>query len=195
MNDINNELIESQKNLYEELPGINLVIDEIPFEKMNRALIKKNPSELIAYDRNPRTHSDEQIEQLMKSIQEFGFVSPILIDEKDMVLAGHGRLQAVRNLGLKEVMCLRITDLSDNQKKAYVIADNQLALNAGWDQALLKSQMEEIELAGFDLDILGFPETPEIFQGDIDDFFEETESKEKKAKTATCPECGNVFEL
>lgn len=113
-------------------------------------------SELIPYARNPRTHSDEQIAQIAASIREFGFMNPILIDDKGNVLAGHGRLAAARKLGMKEVPCVLHYHLSDTQRRAYILADNKLALNAGWDDEMLSIEIEELQGAGFDLNILGF---------------------------------------
>lgn len=112
--------------------------------------------DLHAYERNTRTHSEEQIEQLKKSITEFGFTNPILIDEDNVIIAGHGRSVAARELGMKEVPCLRLTGLSEVQRKALRIADNQLALNAGWDEDLLRMELEDIRLEDFNLDVIGF---------------------------------------
>lgn len=112
--------------------------------------------DLIAYKRNARTHSDEQIEQVSQSIKEFGFTNPVLIDEKNELIAGHGRTEAARRLGMTEVPAIRLVGLSETQKKALRIADNQLALNAGWDDELLRIELEEIKTEDFDLDLLGF---------------------------------------
>ena len=96
---------------------------------------------LRPYDRNPRTHSDDQVAQIAASMVEFGWTNPILIDETDGILAGHGRLQAARHLGLSEVPVVQLSHLSEAQKRAYVIADNQLALQAGWDEQLLAEEL------------------------------------------------------
>lgn len=112
--------------------------------------------DLIAYKRNARTHSDEQIEQICQSIKEFGFTNPVLVDEKNELIAGHGRTEAARRLGMTEVPAIRLVGLSETQKKALRIADNQLALNAGWDDELLRIELEEIKTEDFDLDLLGF---------------------------------------
>ena len=111
---------------------------------------------LKAYERNTRTHSEEQIEQLKNSITEFGFTNPILIDENNVIIAGHGRSVAARAMGLKEVPCIRLNGLTETQRKALRIADNQLALNAGWDEELLRAELDEIQKNGFDLNIIGF---------------------------------------
>lgn len=121
-------------------------------------IIYLNIDDLIPYNKNSRTHSIEQIEQIAESIKEFGFTNPILIDENKEIIAGHGRLEAAKKLKLKEVPVIKLNNLSEIQKKAYVIADNKLALNAGWDEELLKSELEEIKNFNFDLDLIGFNE-------------------------------------
>lgn len=111
---------------------------------------------LIPYAKNSRTHSDAQVAQIAASIKEFGFVNPVLIDEAGGIIAGHGRVMAARKLGIDEVPCIRLAHLNENQKRAYVIADNKLALNAGWDEEMLKLEIKDLELAEFDISLLGF---------------------------------------
>ena len=111
---------------------------------------------LIPYARNSRTHSPEQIAQVAASIREFGFTNPVLIDGEGGIIAGHGRVMAARQLGLSEVPCIRLAHLTDPQKRAYVIADNKLALNAGWDDALLALELRELAEMDFDLHLTGF---------------------------------------
>ena len=111
---------------------------------------------LIPYARNSRTHSDAQVAQIAASIREFGFTNPVLIDEQGGVIAGHGRIMAARKLSLPEVPCIRMGHLTDAQKRAYVIADNKLALNAGWDDEMLALELGELGDAGFDLELTGF---------------------------------------
>lgn len=111
---------------------------------------------LIPYARNSRTHSDEQVAQISSSINEFGFTNPVLIDADDCIIAGHGRTLAAHRLQMKEVPCLRLSYLTDAQKQAYVIADNKLALNAGWDDEMLKIELKELKDADFDLSLTGF---------------------------------------
>jgi DNA modification methylase len=111
---------------------------------------------LIPYARNSRTHSDAQVAQIAASIREFGWTNPVLVDGENGIIAGHGRLLAARKLGLKRVPVIELGHLTDAQKRAYVIADNQLAMNAGWDLDLLKLEVAELGEAGFDLDLLGF---------------------------------------
>jgi DNA modification methylase len=111
---------------------------------------------LIPFARNPRTHSDEQIAQIAASIAEFGFNNPILVDTKAGIIAGHGRLLAARKLGLTEVPVIVLDHLSEAQKRAYIIADNQLALNAGWNDDLLRSELAALQEEGFDVSAIGF---------------------------------------
>jgi len=119
----------------------------------------KETADLIPYVNNSRTHSSEQVQQVASSIKEFGFTNPILIDEKDGIIAGHGRLLASQLLKLEEVPTIRLVGLTDAQKKAYVIADNQLALNSGWDLEKLKVEFDGLSDLGFDLDLLGFDDS------------------------------------
>ena len=121
-------------------------------------LVSRNVADLIPYARNSRTHSDEQVAQIAASIKEFGFTNPILTDGANGIIAGHGRLQAARKLGLTEVPTIPLEGLSEAQKRAYVIADNKLALNAGWDIDLLSSEIAGLGEDGFDLSLLGFNE-------------------------------------
>ena len=111
---------------------------------------------LRPYERNARTHSPEQVAQIAASIQEFGFTNPILVDGSDGILAGHGRLAAAKDMGLAEVPVIVLDHLSAAQRKAYILADNQLALNAGWDTELLQQEIVGLNLADFDLSLLGF---------------------------------------
>ena len=113
-------------------------------------------SGLVPYARNSRTHSDEQVAQIAGSIREFGFTNPVLIDAEDGIIAGHGRVMAANRLGLNEVPCIRLSHLTGAQKRAYIIADNKLALNSGWDDEMLKIELQELDDIGFDLDLIGF---------------------------------------
>lgn len=111
---------------------------------------------LIPYERNSRTHSDAQVAQIAASIKEFGFTNPVLIDEGGGIIAGHGRVMAARSMKIDTVPCIRLDHLTDAQKKAYVIADNKLALNAGWDNELLALELQAIGDLNFDLELTGF---------------------------------------
>lgn len=124
---------------------------------------------LVPYGRNPRTHSDDQVAQIAASIREFGFTNPILVDGEGNVIAGHGRLLAAKKLGMAEVPVAVLAHLSDAQRRAYVIADNQLALNAAWDDELLALELGDLRNEGFDLSLTGFE------QDEIDRLLEELE--------------------
>ena len=106
-------------------------------------------SDLIPYARNSRTHSDVQVNKIASSIKEFGFLNPVLIDKDNGIIAGHGRVMAAQKLGLKEVPVLQIGHLSDTQKRAYIIADNRLALDAGWDEEMLRVEFDFLGNDGF----------------------------------------------
>lgn len=111
---------------------------------------------LVPYARNSRTHSPEQVAQIAASIKEFGFLNPIIVDGDNGIVAGHGRVLAAQKLGLTELPCIEAKHLTDAQRKAYVIADNKLALNAGWDNELLKIEIDELLAADFDISLLGW---------------------------------------
>lgn len=113
---------------------------------------------LVPYARNARTHSKEQIAQLRASLREFGFVSPAVIDADYNILVGHGRVQAAREEGYQTVPCVFAEDLTEAQKRAYILADNQLALNAGWDEEMLSVELADLQENAFDLSVLGFAE-------------------------------------
>lgn len=113
-------------------------------------------SDLIPYVNNSRTHSDEQVNQVASSIKEFGFTNPVLIDEQGGLIAGHGRVMAAKKLGIDEVPSIVLVGLTEAQQKAYIIADNQLPLNAGWDLDKLKLEIETLNELDFDIDLLGF---------------------------------------
>ena len=125
---------------------------------------------LVPYVRNARTHSPEQILQLQASIREFGFVNPVLIDNEYNVIAGHGRIMAARAEGIKEVPCVFVSHLTEAQKRAYILADNRIALNAGWDEEMLRVELEELRDLDFDLDLTGFDDD------EITSLFDDTDS-------------------
>lgn len=135
-----------------------------------------NIERLIPYAMNARTHSDAQIAQIAGSIKEFGFNNPVLIDEKDGLIAGHGRVMAARKLKITEIPCIRLGHLTDIQKQAYILADNRIALNSGWDIELLKVELEKLKVEDVDLKMLGFDDVelneilePEIVEGKTDE--------------------------
>lgn len=142
-------------------------------------------SRLVPYARNARTHSDEQVAQIMASIREFGFCNPVLIDEQGTIIAGHGRVLAATRMKLETVPCVRLSHLTDAQKRAYIIADNRLALSSGWDSELLSNELSDLHADELDLSVLGFDpdelaaligfdvnevEPPELASGDREPF-------------------------
>jgi ParB-like chromosome segregation protein Spo0J len=113
---------------------------------------------LIPYSRNSRTHSETQIAQIAASLKEFGWTVPILIDAENMILAGHGRVAAARKLGIKEIPVVIADGWTESQKRAYVLADNKIAMNAGWDEEMLRIELEDIRASGLDFELTGFTE-------------------------------------
>jgi len=136
--------------------------------------LKKVPiDKLIAYENNARVHSPEHVEQIAKSIETFGFNVPVLIDAENNIIAGHGRVMAAKKLGMKDVPTLLIDHLTDDQKKAFILADNRIAMNSKWDDDMLKGEMEFLKDIDFDIDILGFSNK------EIDKLFVDTEEQEE----------------
>lgn len=129
-------------------------------------IIYKSIKELIPYVNNTRTHSDEQVQQIASSIKEFGFTNPVLIDEQGGIIAGHGRIMGAKLLKMDEVPCIVLSGLTEAQKKAYIIADNKIALNAGWDEELLAIEMQGLHDLCFDLELTGFS-MDELLEMDI----------------------------
>ena len=139
-------------------PGQTAVIFSRSFSLNPIHLEYRKVDSLIPYGRNPRTHSDAQVAKIAASIVEYGWTNPILIDGENGIVAGHGRLAAARQLGLDEVPVIELSHLSPTQKRAYVIADNQLALEAGWNEELLALELNDLAAEGFDLALTGFDE-------------------------------------
>lgn len=121
---------------------------------------------LIPYARNARTHTDAQVAQIAASIKEFGWTNPILVDGDNGIIAGHGRVLAARKLGMETVPCIELAHLTDTQRKAYILADNQLALNAGWDKELLALELGELQADGFDMELIGFDDLADLLPAD-----------------------------
>ena len=141
-------------------------------------IVYKKINELKPYENNSRTHDESQIKQICESIKEYGWTNPVLIDEKGMIIAGHGRVEAGKKLDIKEVPCIVLSGLTETQKKAYVIADNKMALNAGWNEELLKTELEKLKELDFDLELTGFSKK------ELDKLFDEiNESNPYTAKT------------
>ena len=126
--------------------------------QMADKIVLRSVESLIPYARNARIHSDAQVAQIAGSIREFGFTNPVLVDGESGIVAGHGHVLAARKLGMTEVPCIEVAYLTDAQRRAYIIADNKLALNAGWDEELLKLELADLKGGGFDLSLTGFGE-------------------------------------
>jgi hypothetical protein len=138
---------------------------------------------LIPYARNSRTHSDKQVAKIAASIKEFGFLNPIIVDGDSGIIAGHGRVLAAQKLGLDKLPCIEAKHLTNSQRRAYVIADNRLALDAGWDEEMLRVEFAELEADGFDISITGFElgELEEMGLGELGDGDSELTDAEKQA--------------
>ncbi len=142
--------------------------------------IKQLPvASLVPYARNARTHSEAQVDQLKASIAEFGFTNPVLVDGDREIIAGHGRVLAALSLGMAKVPCIELGHLSEAQKRAYILADNKLAENAGWDEELLSIELGALQEIGFDLDLVGFS------TDELDDLLPATADPEPVAEVAT----------
>lgn len=148
---------------------------------------KVNIDELRPYERNARIHTEEQVEQIAQSIKEFGFLNPVLIDKENNVIAGHGRIMAAKKLGMKTVPCLDVDGLTEDQRRAYVLADNKLTEMGGWDSQLVSEELQDLKDAGFGLDITGFSIDDIIITDDMgpdftEDDFDELAKKEPRIK-------------
>lgn len=155
--------------------------------------------DLIPYALNSRTHSDAQVTQIAASIKEFGFLNPIIVDGDNGIIAGHGRVMAAKKLGMTELPVVEADHLTDAQRKAYVIADNRLALNAGWDTEILSTEIQDLHDLSFDLELLGFDtkELDELLHGiNFDPGTEDDQGKldQLEPKIVTCPHCGEDFD-
>lgn len=160
--------------------------------------IIKKLSDINEYESNSRTHSTEQVEQLARSIKVFGFTNPVLIDENSTIIAGHARCMAAAQLGMTDVPCVVVTGLDQHQKAALVIADNKLALNAGWDFDALKAELNFLDDAGFDLSLTGFDDTEIGDLMEFGDFDAGTENDQGQLDELdpimiTCPHCKKEF--
>ena len=156
---------------------------------------RRSVESLIPYARNARTHSDEQVAQIAASIKEWGWTTPVLVDETGQIIAGHGRVMAARKLGLEEIPVMVASGWSEAQRRAYVLADNKIALNSGWDMDLLKVELQDIGEMSFDLDKIGFSVE------EMTSFFVETENennipeqKELKNTFEVAIECENEMQ-
>jgi len=166
---------------------------KISADKIERWPVDK----LIPYARNARTHSDEQVAQIAASIREWGWTTPVLVDEQGGIIAGHGRTMAARKLGMDEVPVIVARGWTDAQKKAYILADNKLAENAGWDNDMLRLELDDLKEFDFDLELIGFT-LDEIMNYNIDDSYPESSTKEINPDDykmgCVCPKCGFEFD-
>lgn len=150
---------------------------------------------LKPYENNARTHSEEQVEKISRSIKEFGFINPVLIDSNFGIIAGHGRVLGAKKLGMKEVPCLFVEDLTDEQKRAYILADNKLALDAGWDDEILREEIKALADLDFDVSLTGFElEDFDFNQIDIE-FEEDNYDVEEKLPEIPKAKYGDIYQL
>lgn len=169
----------------------------IPFIVQNRGekmeIIKKRIADIVPYENNAKIHTQEQIEQIANSIEEFGFNDPICIDEDNVIIEGHGRLLALQELGYEEVECIQLIGLTEEQKRAYTLIHNKLTMNTGFDIEILNEELAKItsiDMEGFD-----FIKIEDI---DVDDFFTEAEPKEEEPEEEEeikYPHCGMYFKV
>ena len=149
---------------------------------------------LTPYVNNSRTHSDIQVSQISSSIKEFGFLSPCLIDDKNGIICGHGRVLAAQKLNIKTIPCIEVKHLTEAQKKAYIIADNQLTLNSDWNIDLLKVEVEGLQELDFDIDLLGFDDIDAFFNENITIIPDEFKDIDETEMAKLCPKCGFEFD-
>lgn len=150
----------------------------------------KKTEDLIPYARNSRTHDESQVAQIAASIKEFGWTNPILLDGKNGIIAGHGRVMAAQKLGETKVPTIELSHLTNHQKRAYIIADNKLALNSGWDNELLALELDDLKDAGYDIALTGF----DFDEVNIEEAEEAAKPKDDTPKIMVCPHCGNEFD-
>lgn len=163
-----------------------------PADKVERRKVSK----LVPYAKNARIHSPEQVQQIAASMQEWGWTNPILVDEAGGIIAGHGRVLAAQVLKWPDVPVMVAKGWTDAQKRAYAIADNQLALAASWDQALLSAELSDLKLEGFEVGLIGFradeleglTDVPNFEPGSIED-----QGRLDQKSPTTCPACGHVW--
>lgn len=151
---------------------------------------------LVPYANNARTHSAEQINKLRSSLREFGFINPVIIDRDYGVIAGHGRILAAKEEGIREIPCVFADHLTEAQKKAYIIADNRMAMDAGWDEELLRVEIEALQAEAFDLSLTGFDEKElsDLFKDDAD-VHEDDFDVEAELKQPVITKAGDVWTL
>lgn len=156
---------------------------------IKKELVQLKTDELIPYERNPRKIPQDAVNDVKESYVQCGYIDPIEVDEDNVILSGHTRRLAALELGIKEVDVLRVTGLTEQQKRKYRILANKTGEKSGWDFELLDWELEELDFEGYDFGFEKFDAS------DIEDLFDEAEPKEKKKKTVVCPHCGEEFEL
>jgi ParB family transcriptional regulator, chromosome partitioning protein len=161
---------------------------------------KAKVTDLIPYANNARTHSAAQIDKIAASMREFGFINPVIVDGDNGIIAGHGRVLAAIKLGMDDVPTLEASHLTDTQKRAYVLADNRLALDAGWDNSVLVMELTDLQAVDFDVSLTGFSldEVGDLINGPM--FEPGTEDDQGRLdqlspKMVTCPHCGGEWDL
>ena len=154
-------------------------------------------SQLVPYVNNARTHSDAQVKKLRASLREFGFINPVIIDREFNVIAGHGRILAAKEEGIEKVPCVFVDYLTPAQKKAYILADNRMAMDAGWDEELLRVEIEALQAESFDVGLTGFDEKDiaELFAGEDDDAQDDDFDVDEELQKSPVTKNGDVWLL
>lgn len=165
--------------------------------KSDPVIVIRKVEDLIPYARNSRTHSDAQVAQIAASVREFGWTNPVLIDGENGIIAGHGRVLAARKLGIDDVPCIELSGLTDTQRRAYIIADNKLALNGGWDDELLALELGELNESDFDMALVGFDASSLALAmglgADFEPGNEDDQGRLDEKAPIICPSCGHEF--
>jgi len=159
-------------------------------------IVYKKTADLIPYARNSRTHDESQIAQIAASIKEFGWTNPILLDGENGIIAGHGRVMAAQKLNEDKVPTIELAHLTEHQKRAYIIADNKLALNSGWDNEMLQLEMETLQDAGYGIDVLGFDDKElQALFGNLDNVNDDVKEPVDESRNLLMIECEGEREL
>lgn len=154
-------------------------------------IVKLKLSEIIPYERNPRKN-DASVDDVAESIRQVGYRQKIIVDENNVIIAGHTRWKALQKLGWKEVEVQRELDMTEEQKRKYRLLDNKVGESSGWDYELLDWELEDLDFEGYDF---GFDVSDTDIDFTDDDFLKDTEINKSKTKTVICPECGHEFEI
>ena len=166
---------------------------------MKMKIVKMALSDIHPYKNNAKKHPQKQIDQIIYSIEQYGFNDPIAIDENNMIVEGHGRYMALQQMGKKYAPCIQLTDMDEEQKKAYILAHNQLTMSTGYDLPMLKREIEKIKKSGFKVDMLGFDDVDMNMDMDIDEMFEKGDLRKvgggERYKVVKCPHCGRKMKV